>query len=148
MTSANAAADSPVDRVVETAAAWPGVTTGRGRFGSTTLELAGREIGHVHAWGPVDVTYPGPIRDWFVESGLTGEHHVVPNSNATTYRVESEEDVDGAVTLLRVSYLYHASVLGRAGVELAEAVDLEAELDALGLPGEFLAVFVRTVRAG
>lgn len=142
--------ESPVDLVVGTVASWPGVTTGEGRFDSTTFQVAGRPIGHVHRWGPVDVAYPKPIRDRLITEGLTGEHHVVPESNATTFHVESTDDVDRAVALLRISYLYHVSVLRRtAGSEgVVEGLDVEAALDELGLSDELRTVLTRHVGPG
>lgn len=141
---------SPVERVVETVSSWPGITTAGGRFDSTVFRLAGREIGHVHRWGPVDVGYPKPIRDQLIADGLTGEHHVVPNSNATTFRVESTDDVERAVTLLRIAYLYHASVIRRTAVEAGEIedVDVGAELRELDLSDELLAVTTQSMSSG
>lgn len=141
---------SPVEQIVETVSSWPGITTGEGRFDSTTFELAERTIGHIHRWGPVDIGYPKRIRDELIAEGLTGEHHVVPGSNATTFRVESVDDVDRAVTLLRISYLYHAWVLRNApdGGDAVGGIDVEAELRNLNLGDELRSVLAEVISAG
>lgn len=141
---------SPTEQIIETVASWPGISTGEGRFGSTTFDVAGREIGHVHRGGPVDIGYPKPIRDLLIAEGLTGDHHVIPASNATTFHVESEADVERAVTLLRISYLYHVSVLQRssAAESTIEDVDVEAAIEALDLTDGLRSDLDQTIHAG
>lgn len=146
----SARAAPPIEQVVETVTSWPGISTGEGRFGSTAFRVGGREIGHVHPGGAVDVGYPKPIRDRLIADGLTGEHHVLPDSNATTFHLESTDDVERAIFLLRLSYLYHASVLRRASdveEEVAD-VDVEAEVERSGLSDELRAAFDRATGAG
>lgn len=142
--------ESPVEQIVETVSSWPGITTGEGRYDSTTFRLEGREIGHVHPWGPVDIGYPKRIRDALVAEGLTGEHHVIPNSNATTFRVESADDVDQAVTLLRISYLYHACVLRNSTADggVVGDVDVDSELRSLDLGDDLRSTLAEALPSG
>lgn len=139
-----------MEQVVDAVSSWPGISTGEGRFRSTTFEVAGREIGHLHRSGPVDIGYPEPIRDQLIAEGLTGGHHVIPASNATTFYLESADDVDRALTLLRISYLYHVSVLLRTptGEEAIEDIDVDAEIEELNLSEELRAAFEQTASAG
>lgn len=141
---------SPIERIIQTVASWPGISTGEGRFGSTTFDVAEREIGHVHRGGPVDIGYPKPIRDQLIAEGLTGEHHVIPASNATTFRVESASDVERAVTLLRISYLYHVSVLQRSRTveSTVDVVDVEAAIEALDLSEDLRTDLDKAIHAG
>ncbi|HET7324223.1 MAG TPA: luciferase family protein [Halococcus sp.] len=132
-----------IEQVIETVASWPGITTGEGRFNSTTFEIEQRDIGHVHRWGPVDIGYPKPLRDQLMREGKTGEHHVFPNSNATTFHVESDEDIEQALALLRFSYLYQVLVLqkrGNAPPELA-AIDVRDELARMDASDDLRAIF-------
>ena len=122
-----------VERLIEEASGWPHVTTGEHRFGGTEFRVGPREIGHVHAWGMLDVSYLRRLRDVLVEEGRTGVHHLLAESGWTTYRIESADDYDRARWLLRLSYLYHVSVLRKtpAGAEELADIDVEAELDTL-----------------
>lgn len=119
-----------VDRVIEEVAAWPHVTTEEHRFEGREFTLGPREVGHVHRWGIVDVPFTERLRDALVAEGKTEDHHVVPESGWTTLYVEDDGDVERAILLLRLSYLYHVNNLKRtpAGAEKFENVDVAEEL--------------------
>lgn len=120
----------PSDQIVEMVASWPHVELDEGRFDSTSFKVAGSEFGHLHP-RLADIGYPKPLRDRLIEEGQTEEHHVVPNSNATTFRIESSDDIDHAVWLFRLSYLARLAALQRRG-ELDPNPDVQHELDELG----------------
>lgn len=134
-----------VDRIIEEVAAWPHVNTKEHRFEGREFTLGPREVGHVHRWGIVDVPFTKRLRDQLIDEGKTEEHHVVPESGWTTLYVEDDEDVDRAIWLLRLSYLYHVNTLKKtpAGAENFENVDVAAELEALGVSEEVQAAFER-----
>lgn len=87
----------------------------------------------------------GETVERLIEEGETGIHHLLDGSGWTTFYVESPEDYDHARWLVRLSYLYHVNVLKRtpAGAEEFAAVDVEAELDALGPSAPVRAAFER-----
>jgi hypothetical protein len=127
--------EETVDRIVEAVSEWPHVTVGAHRLGGTEFRVGPREIGRVHSWGLLDVAYRRALRDVLVEEEHTGEHHVFPESGWTTYYVESADEFQHALRLLRLSYLYHLNVLKRTpgGAEAFADVDVGAEIDAMGL---------------
>jgi hypothetical protein len=92
------------ERIIRQVTGWPGISTGTGRFGETELLLHGREIGHVHGDHQADIPYPRRIRDELVAAGRTGPHHIHPDSGWTTYHIDSDDDVDAVVALLRINY--------------------------------------------
>ncbi|WP_227379799.1 luciferase domain-containing protein [Haladaptatus halobius] len=120
---------SPSDQIIEMVASWPHIELGEGRFNSTSFNVAGSEIGHLHP-RLADIGYPKPLRDQLIEEGQTKEHHVVPNSNATTFHIESADDVDHDVWLFRLSYLARLAALQRRG-EVDSDLDIQHELDEL-----------------
>jgi hypothetical protein len=134
-----------VDRVIEEVAAWPHVNTNEHRFEGREFTLGPREVGHVHRWGIVDVPFTKRLRETLVEEGKTGEHHIVPESGWTTHYIEANEDVEQAIWLLRLSYLYHVNNLKKtpAGAEKFEGIEVAEELDELGVGEEVQAVFER-----
>lgn len=139
-----------VEQVIETVASWPEITTGDGRFNATTFQIGTGQIGHVHPGGTVDISYPPPLRDQLIANGRTGEHHVAPNSpTGTTFYIKSEDDIDSAVWLLRLSYLVH--VLGlqkREGTKLnpkLNDIDVNEELNELDPSDALRSVFETTV---
>jgi len=134
-----------VDRVIEEVAAWPHVNTNEHRFEGREFTLGPREIGHVHRWGIVDVPFTERLRETLTEEGKTGEHHIVPESGWTTHYIEDEDDVERAIWLLRLSYLYHVNNLKKtpAGAGKFENVDVADELAELEISEEVLAAFER-----
>lgn len=75
--------DSSVKQNIETVTSWPQITTSDGQFNAATSEIEDREIGYLHLREPVEIGYPQPLQDQLIVDGRTGEHHVVPHSNAT-----------------------------------------------------------------
>ncbi|WP_221886634.1 luciferase domain-containing protein [Halonotius roseus] len=131
--SNRAAIESTVEKLIEEVDSWQGVTTGEHRFGGTEWRVGPREIGHVHAWGMLDVAYLRALRDVLIEVGQTGVHHMLDQSGWTTFYIEHSEDYDHARWLVRLSYLYHVNILKQtpAGTEEYAAVDVERELESL-----------------
>lgn len=134
-----------VDRLIEEVASWPGVTVGDHRFGGTEWRVGPREIGHVHAWGMLDIAYLRALRDALIEEGDTGVHHLLDQSGWTTFYIEQPADYDHARWLVRLSYLYHVNVLKKtpAGAEEYTTVDIESELETLDPSDTVRAAFDR-----
>jgi len=109
--------------LVEQVSAWPNVSKRDHRFGGTEFRLGTREIGHVHAFGIVDIPFTVKIRDALVRSGNAERHHWLPDSGWTTIRVETH-GMNCALQLLRFSYLRilmkspDSLVVSRASLEL------------------------------
>ncbi|WP_254545568.1 luciferase domain-containing protein [Halomarina pelagica] len=133
---ANLDSSSRIEEVIGEVSRWPGIAVADHRYGGREFRLGAREVGHVHYTGIVDIAFPKLVHDALVDAGWTEPHHVVPHSTWTTFRVRSDADVERALHLLRLSYLYHA--LSRIdtpeGAAALEAVDFDAELDRIAPP--------------
>lgn len=131
MTSPDTAAR--VRSVIETATTWPGATRSTHRYGGTEFRVGPREFGHVHEFGMVDIPYLRAVRDALIEEGLTDVHHLLTESGWTTTHLREDADVERAMWLLRLSYLYHVAALQRLAAPdpEIEGVDVATELDAL-----------------
>ncbi|MFC6863231.1 luciferase family protein [Halomicroarcula sp. GCM10025817] len=145
MTSEREAVAETVDRLIDDVGTWPGVTVGEHRFGGTEFRVGPREIGHVHAWGMLDIAYLRKLRDELIEEGQTGVHHLLTESGWTTYIIESPDDYEHALWLLRLSYLYHVAIAKKtpAGAEELAGVDVAAELAELDPSEAVRAAFER-----
>jgi hypothetical protein len=124
---------------------WPHIDTGEHRFGGTEFRVGAREIGHIHAWGMLDISYLRKLRDVLIEEDHTGVHHLLTESGWTTYYIQSADDFDHARWLLRLSYLYHVNVLKKtpAGAEELANIDVESEIQKLDLSDKVRAAFER-----
>lgn len=83
---------------------WPGVTVKIHRFGGTEFNWGKREIGHLHGNGLLDIPFTKALRDEVVSSGQAQPHHIFPLSGWISYCIRTEEDVQGAIALLRRNY--------------------------------------------
>ena len=113
---------------------WDGVETVEKRDGAAEFTYGGDDFGHVDDDGSVDLPLSTKLRNALVDAGRTEPHPVYKKSGWTTFWVKSESDTEEAVKLLRLAYVYY--VLKTSQEEgkghVADAIDLEAELDAFG----------------
>ena len=131
-------------RLVKELSTWLNVSIAPHRFNAVEFTLGDREIGHVHQGRVLDINFPKRIHDLLIAEGRTNEHHMA-GGGWTTYYVNSERDIEDALWLLRIAYLYTALVLRRkpAGQEVLASLDIASELAALELSDEVQDVFNR-----
>ncbi|ELZ60884.1 MULTISPECIES: luciferase family protein [unclassified Haloferax] len=125
-----------IDRIVSRVSRWPGVETAPHRFGGTAFVVAGRELGHVHDAGVVDLALTKRVRDALLTDGLADPHRVVPDSAWVTYRVRSDADVPDAMRLLRLAYLWRLLAVRRRGIDLDPETNPDTDLRRLDLPAD------------
>lgn len=90
------------EAVFAEALAWPGVSWTLHRFGGRELRLAGREIGHLHGNGVLDIPLASHAEAERARAeGLGREHHSLPRSRWVSRPLTSEADIAPAITLLR-----------------------------------------------
>ncbi len=95
---------------------WEGITTRPHRFGGIEFRLIKQvsatktttvEIGHLHGNGMIDIPFNTQLRECLVAEGKANPHHMLPETGWVSYFMRGEADVDGALWLLRLSYLHH-----------------------------------------
>jgi hypothetical protein len=92
---------SPFQTIADELAAWPGVTTGPGRFGAMTLSYGTREVGHLHGSSHADLPFPTRLRHELVAAGRAEPHHFLPDSGWVTVPLAG----DGVAQALELSAL-------------------------------------------
>jgi len=95
-------------KLEEEVSAWPNISVHPHRFGGREFLFGAAEVGHVHIGGIVDIPFPRSIHDALLSEGLAEEHRWVPNSGWVTFRILSEEDLQHALWLMRLSYLRYS----------------------------------------
>jgi hypothetical protein len=90
--------------IVREVSAWPGVTTGRHRFGGTEFRHGRRELGHLHGSRLADLPFPLLVRNELVAAGRVEPHHIHPESGWVSYYIRDESDVARVVALFRLNY--------------------------------------------
>jgi hypothetical protein len=97
-----------LNKLEQEVGSWADVSVHSHRFGGREFLFGAAEVGHVHTGGIVDIPFPRSLRDALLAEGLAEEHPWVPNSGWITFRVGSEEDLQHALWLMRMSYLRYA----------------------------------------
>jgi len=92
------------DAIADEVASWPGVTTGRHRFGGTEFRHGRRELGHLHEDRLADLPFPLLVRDDLVAAGRAEPHHIHPESGWVSYFIRDDTDVARVIALFRMNY--------------------------------------------
>ena len=92
------------ERITKEVMKWDGVTAAAHRFGGTEFRLGRRELGHVHGDHFADIVFPMAVRNRLIAEGRAEPHHILSNSGWITLQFRSQEDVEQAVELFRLSY--------------------------------------------
>jgi hypothetical protein len=72
------------------------------------------QIGHIHD----DFRFPREVRDELICTGRVIPHPAIPNSRTTaSYRIQSAEDVAGALELFRMNYERKKQRSGESRIE-------------------------------
>ena len=95
-------------KVEDELSTWPSISVHAHRFGGREFRFGRAEVGHVHTGGIVDIPFTRPTHDFLLERGLAEEHRWVPDSGWVSFRIHTEQDLDHALWLLRLSYLRYA----------------------------------------
>ena len=83
---------------------WPGVESKPHRFNGIEFRVRRHEIGHLHGDRLADLPFPVRVRKELVAAGKAEEHHVLPETGWTSYRIRGPEGVEGALELFRLNY--------------------------------------------
>ncbi len=78
-----------------------GIRLGVHRFGGTEFRLRGRELGHVHGNGLLDVHCSRERGRELIEAGRAKPHHIFPQSGWVSFQLESPRDVASGLEVLR-----------------------------------------------
>lgn len=132
-----------MNSIESTVSAWSGVKVdSHDRGGGREFTLDGREIGHIHRGKLVDIPFTKRVRDVLIEENRAEKHHVMPDSGWVSYRIQSDEDIEGALWLLRVAYLYHVITMRkREDYSLEDGIDIDAALIELDMSDTLEDVF-------
>ena len=122
------------ESIVSQVSEWEGVSVEQRRGGRTEFMFAGEDFGHIDDDGSLDLPLSIPVREALVAAGRTEPHPTYGKTGWTTFNIHGEDDVEEAVKLLRLAYCYYVLDVSHddGKAELADGIDLEAELDAVG----------------
>jgi hypothetical protein len=97
-------AESIHEAIVREVSSWPGVTTGRHRFGGTEFRYGRRELGHLHGSRLADLPFPLLVRNNLVADSRAEPHHIYPESGWVSFFIRDATDIQRVVALFRLNY--------------------------------------------
>jgi hypothetical protein len=125
---------SLIKQVKAQALSWNGVTTGIHPMGGVEFLFQGKEIGHIHWNGDLDILMGKKKTSQLLDTGKVIAHKFVP-SVAITFPLEDGDDITYALALLRFSYLrtlkakaIHDPVIQRFVEDESDALPPELDL--------------------
>lgn len=98
-------AQTASERITEEVTSWPGVEAGPGKRGEFGFTLGRREIGHLHGDHSLHAGFPKDLWQELYDAGRIDYHPVFPGKPGYgARRIETDEDVEDAIALLRLNY--------------------------------------------
>ena len=96
---------SPSEQITDTVTAWPGVEAAHGKRGEWGFHVDRHEVGHLHGDHSAHFAFGKELGESLRERGLVVDHPVFPGKLAiAARRIETQEDVDEVIELMRISY--------------------------------------------
>ena len=93
------------EQITDAVTSWPGVTAAHGSRGEFSFKLGKREIGHLHGDHALHLGFPKAVWHELHDQGRIDYHPVFPGKPGfAARRIESQEDVDDVIALLRINY--------------------------------------------
>lgn len=92
------------EQITQEVTSWPEVEVGPGRFGSVRFAVGDRELGHLHGDHLADFPFTRALRDRLIAEGEVTRHRPLPDSGWASRHIDSEEDVQAVIDLLRMQY--------------------------------------------
>jgi hypothetical protein len=97
--------ETPSKRITDEVTSWPGVTAGPGRRGEFAFTVGRRQIGHLHGDRSAHFSFPRETWRELRDQGRITEHPVFPGKEGpAARRIESDQDVDDVIALMRLNY--------------------------------------------
>jgi len=85
--------------------AWYGTSVSLHKFGGIQFNCKGKEIGHVHSNGILDILFTRSIKQALIDEGRISDHHVFKNTGWISFYIRKKADYEYAKKLLHMAYL-------------------------------------------
>ncbi len=131
-----------IEHIKQTVTGWSGITANPHRFGGLEFNLVTVEIGHIHSDGMVDIPFNSKIRTQLLAEKRAEPHHLLPETGWITFYIRSEADVEQALWLFRLSYLFYATRPSNRAA-LGNTLDVPSAVEALQLSDTLQTVFTQ-----
>lgn len=94
-----------VDDIEAEVLSWPGTYKSIHKYGGLQLNCQGRELGHIHSNGLVDMLLSRKIKEELLKAGRITGHHSFKNSGWISFYIRNRQDAEYAQELLKMAWL-------------------------------------------
>jgi hypothetical protein len=101
----NAAIANCLDDIEAEILAWENTSVVMHKYGGTQFNCNGKEMGHIHSNGLLDMLFNRKIKQELMLEGRIEDHHSFINSGWISFYIRKREDIEYAIELLRIAYL-------------------------------------------
>jgi Family of unknown function (DUF5519) len=92
-----------IDAIEMEVSSWPNVSLQLHRFGGVQFNFDNKEIGHIHGNGTLDILLNRKTKSELLVEGRIKNHHTFKNSGWITFPIQTSEDAEFALHLLKFS---------------------------------------------
>jgi predicted DNA-binding protein (MmcQ/YjbR family) len=100
-----------LDDIEQTLNQWPDVAVSIHKYGGMQFHYHGKEMGHIHSNGLVDILYPVSLKQKLLKQGTVQEHHLFTKGGWISFQLQSAADKDQAIALLHHSYEHLTKII-------------------------------------
>lgn len=93
-----------LDEIETEVLSWVGTSAGLHKYGGLQFNYKGREIGHLHSNGLLDVLYNRKLKGQLIAGGRISLHHIFEDSGWISFYIDTDDDVKYAKELLAIAY--------------------------------------------
>ncbi len=93
-----------MDNIEAEVSTWPGATIGLHKYGGTQFNYNGRELGHIHGNGLLDLRFSRAVKAEILKDGRATHHYIFKKSGWVSFYILNIHDVKYATKLLRMNY--------------------------------------------
>ncbi|MGZ3765062.1 MAG: luciferase domain-containing protein [Mucilaginibacter sp.] len=101
-----------MDEIEAEVLTWPHTTCGMHKYGGLQFNCRGREIGHIHSNGLLDMLLNQHIKALLIGEGRIADHHSFKNSGWISFYMHTDADKAYAIKLLRLG---HERIMANTG---------------------------------
>ena len=93
-----------MDDIASEVLSWRGTSIGIHKYGGLQFNYDGKELGHIHGNGLLDMLFSRKIKQELLAEGRITHHHFFTNSGWISFYIRNEEDMEYAKGLLKMGY--------------------------------------------
>lgn len=93
-----------IDQIEGEVLTWKNTTATQHKYGGLQLNYHGKEIGHIHSNGLMDMLLNRSLKQQLLIDGRIQDHHILKKSGWISFYLHNDNDRDYALKLLKINY--------------------------------------------